>query len=113
MQDYKLNKKQLECISLAEESYELYYKTFSNYTNEKRIELLDATFYILKDGLKLDDASCLIIQQIISFKFDLLNILGKMHLGSNLRTVINEELNFIIKLIIYKYEIENDYSSNN
>ena len=109
--EYALNIEQLECINLAAETYKLYSNTFNNYTNEKRIELLQTGLEIVKDGLKIDEPTALIIQQVIHFRISLIQM-TQTYMSENALKVIDEELNFIIKLILRKYEIENDSSNS-
>ena len=109
--EYALSAEQIECINLVAETYKLYFTTFNEYNHEKRVELLQVGLDIVKDGLKVDEPTALIIQQIIHFRISLLEM-GGVFLLEDAHTVISEETNFIIKLILHRYEIENDSSNS-
>ena len=111
MKEYSLNKEQTECINLVAEAYTLYFTTFDSSTHEKRVELLQAGLDIVKDGLKVDEPTALIIQQIIHFRISLINM-TQMFMSEDAFKVIGEELNFIIKLVLRKHEIEHGTSSD-
>lgn len=109
--EYKLTEKQLECINFAEEAYKLYNETFDKYTNKKRNELLEVGLDIIKDGFGIDEASALIIQQIIHFKLTLKSVMAWI-ISPEINKLLDDELHFIIKLVLYKHEIENDNYSD-
>lgn len=104
--DYLLNDEQLDVVRLATESYKIYAGQFDKLSKERKDELLQVEFDIIKDGLNLDTYSTHIVQQLINFKISL-HLMGGIFLGEDAKHVIDEEIQFIIRLVIEKYRIDN------
>ena len=95
---------QKEVVKLAEEAYKMFYSKFKKLSLTGKNELLNAGFEILVEKLNIDPKSAAIIQQLITMKLSLPELVW----WPPSRAILEEQIDFLIELAIYTGEKEED-----